>query len=162
MEAEGSSTIRSISETQVGVAAWVSIHSSLRTAGHSSGMISTGIGARVSGLRREKGLRVADLAALVGVSPSLISQIERGRSAPSVATLFMLAKALAVPVDDLFEEVSPGGAGHVPAAAAPSGTVERAEWKGAADPSGGPGDDTWSVRTIGRPSMFGAGSSGSV
>ena len=117
----------------------MSIRSSLSDRRAQQRKISTGIGARVSGLRREKGLRVADLAGLVGVSPSLISQIERGRTAPSVATLFMLAKALAVPVDDLFEEVSPGGAGQVPAAAAPSGTVERAEWKGASDPSGGLG-----------------------
>jgi transcriptional regulator with XRE-family HTH domain/quercetin dioxygenase-like cupin family protein len=76
-------------------------------------LIYSGIGARVSEVRRRTGLRVADLAAAVGVSPSLISQIERGRSAPSVATLFMLAKALAVPVDDLFEEMRPGPSSSV-------------------------------------------------
>ncbi len=71
--------------------------------------LSSGIGARVSTRRREMGLRVADLAGVVGVSPSLISQIERGRTNPSVATLFALAKALSVPIDDLFEEPCANG-----------------------------------------------------
>lgn len=39
---------------------------------------------------------------MVGVSPSLISQIERGRSQASVATLFALAESLEVPVDAFF------------------------------------------------------------
>jgi transcriptional regulator with XRE-family HTH domain len=82
-------------------------------------LISSSIGARVSGLRRKNGLRVADLAAMVGVSPSLISQIERGRTTPSVATLFMLAKAFAVPVDDLFDEISTAISSDVPAEALP-------------------------------------------
>jgi transcriptional regulator with XRE-family HTH domain len=39
---------------------------------------------------------------MIGVSPSLIGQIERGQSQPSVATLFALAEALEVPVDAFF------------------------------------------------------------
>jgi quercetin dioxygenase-like cupin family protein/transcriptional regulator with XRE-family HTH domain len=38
------------------------------------------------------------------VTPSLISQIERGQSRPSVSTLFALAEALRVPVDAFFRE----------------------------------------------------------
>jgi transcriptional regulator with XRE-family HTH domain len=76
--------------------------------------LSTGIGTRVSERRRQMGLRVADLAGVVGVSSSLISQIERGRTSPSIATLFKLAKALSVPIDDLFEE--PGSDQHLPSA----------------------------------------------
>jgi DNA-binding XRE family transcriptional regulator len=45
---------------------------------------------------------VTDLARQVGVSASLISQIERGRSQPSVASLFALSRALQVPVDYFF------------------------------------------------------------
>ena len=45
---------------------------------------------------------MSELARLVGVSPSLISQIERGQSRPSVSTLFELAEALKVPVDAFF------------------------------------------------------------
>jgi transcriptional regulator with XRE-family HTH domain len=63
-----------------------------------------GIGERVKAFRNMRGLRVSDLARTVGVSPSLISQIERAQSRPSVATLFALARALAVPIDDFFTE----------------------------------------------------------
>ena len=44
------------------------------------------------------------LAHQIGVSPSLISQIERGQSRPSVSTLFALAEALEVPVDAFFRD----------------------------------------------------------
>jgi transcriptional regulator with XRE-family HTH domain len=47
-------------------------------------------------------LTVRGLAAAVGVSPSLISQIERGRATPSVATLWSIATELRQPVADLF------------------------------------------------------------
>ncbi|BCB83001.1 helix-turn-helix domain-containing protein [Phytohabitans suffuscus] len=63
-----------------------------------------GIGRRVAAFRTERGLRVSDLARHVGVSPSLVSQIERGLSRPSVSTLFAIAEALEVPVDAFFRE----------------------------------------------------------
>jgi quercetin dioxygenase-like cupin family protein/DNA-binding XRE family transcriptional regulator len=49
-------------------------------------------------------MRVAGLAREVGVTPSLISQIERGLSRPSVSTLFAIAQALDVTVDAFFRE----------------------------------------------------------
>jgi transcriptional regulator with XRE-family HTH domain len=81
------------------------------------------IGRRVAAHRAERGLRVAELAREIRVTPSLISQIERGQSRPSVSTLFALAQALDVPVDAFFREppaVSPPDAAGaaVPAAAA--------------------------------------------
>ena len=63
-----------------------------------------GIGRRLAAHRARRGLRVAELARQVGVTPSLISQIERGQSRPSVSTLFALAQALDVPVDAFFRE----------------------------------------------------------
>jgi transcriptional regulator with XRE-family HTH domain len=60
------------------------------------------VGERVATHRKERQLKVSELARLVGVSPSLISQIERGQSQPSVATLFALAESLEVPVDAFF------------------------------------------------------------
>jgi transcriptional regulator with XRE-family HTH domain len=63
-----------------------------------------GIGARVAGRRRARQLSVSELARRVGVTPSLISQIERGQSRPSVATLFGLAQALGVSVDSFFRD----------------------------------------------------------
>ncbi|MBO0771969.1 MAG: helix-turn-helix transcriptional regulator [Actinobacteria bacterium] len=70
--------------------------------------LAGGIGRRLAAHRSRRGIRVAELARVVGVTPSLISQIERGTSRPSVSTLFALAQALNVPVDAFFRE-SPAG-----------------------------------------------------
>jgi transcriptional regulator with XRE-family HTH domain len=80
------------------------------------------IGVRVAAHRARQGMKVSELARRVGVSPSLISQIERGQSRPSVSTLFALSEALGVPVDAFFrdrEEATP--------AAAPSSNGEAVE-----------------------------------
>jgi transcriptional regulator with XRE-family HTH domain len=60
------------------------------------------IGERLAEHRTRRGVKVSALARQIGVSPSLISQIERGQSRPSVSTLFALAEALDVPVDAFF------------------------------------------------------------
>jgi transcriptional regulator with XRE-family HTH domain len=78
------------------------------------------IGARVADFRTRKGMRVSALARAVNVSPSLISQIERGQSRPSVSTLFALAEALEVKVDAFFrdgEDERPQPRPEAPAAA---------------------------------------------
>jgi transcriptional regulator with XRE-family HTH domain len=62
------------------------------------------VGGQVAAYRKDRHLKVSELARAVGVSPSLISQIERGQSQPSVSTLFALAEALDVPVDAFFAE----------------------------------------------------------
>ena len=62
------------------------------------------IGGRVAAYRAQRGTKVSELARQVGVSPSLISQIERGQSRPSVSTLFAMAEALEVPVDAFFRD----------------------------------------------------------
>jgi transcriptional regulator with XRE-family HTH domain len=65
---------------------------------------TSGIGGRLAAHRARRGVKVSALARQVGVSPSLISQIERGQSRPSVSTLFALAEALDVPVDAFFRD----------------------------------------------------------
>jgi transcriptional regulator with XRE-family HTH domain len=62
------------------------------------------LGERVAEHRTRQGIRVSELARRIGVSPSLISQVERGQSRPSVSTLFALAEALGVPVDSFFRD----------------------------------------------------------
>ncbi len=62
------------------------------------------IGQRLAVHRARRGVKVSALAREIGVSPSLISQIERGQSRPSVSTLFALAEALDVPVDAFFRD----------------------------------------------------------
>jgi transcriptional regulator with XRE-family HTH domain/quercetin dioxygenase-like cupin family protein len=83
-----------------------------------TGDLAGDIGRRLAAYRAQRGLRVAELAREIGVTPSLISQIERGQSRPSVSTLFALAQALQVPVDAFFRE---------PAEAAPAAAEDRAQ-----------------------------------
>jgi transcriptional regulator with XRE-family HTH domain len=68
---------------------------------------AVGIGARVADRRRARQLSVSELARRVDVSPSLISQIERDQSRPSVSTLFALSQALGVSVDSFFRDDPP-------------------------------------------------------
>src|SRR5215469_15180802 len=72
-----------------------------------AGDLAGDIGRRLAAHRGQRGMRVAELAREVGVTPSLISQIERGMSRPSVSTLFAIAQALDVPVDAFFREPQP-------------------------------------------------------
>jgi transcriptional regulator with XRE-family HTH domain/quercetin dioxygenase-like cupin family protein len=59
------------------------------------------VGERLRARRRERRLSLRDLAGRLGVSPSLISQIERGRAKPSVSTLYALVAELDVSLDEL-------------------------------------------------------------
>jgi transcriptional regulator with XRE-family HTH domain len=68
---------------------------------------SNGISPRLGfQLKRERllmGLRLIDVAEAAGLSPSLISKIERGKVNPSLSTLHRLAQVLCTNVSALFE-----------------------------------------------------------
>lgn len=81
----------------------MSEHSDTEESGASTDPVD-GIGKRTAAYRVQRGMRVSDLARGAGVSPSLVSQIERGQSRPSVSTLFALAETLGLPVDAFFRE----------------------------------------------------------
>jgi transcriptional regulator with XRE-family HTH domain/quercetin dioxygenase-like cupin family protein len=59
------------------------------------------VGERLRARRLERHLSLRDLAARLGVSPSLISQIERGLARPSVSTLYAIVAELDVSLDEL-------------------------------------------------------------
>lgn len=61
------------------------------------------VGARIRQARLERGLGLRALAREVGVSASLVSQIETGKSQPSVSTLYAITTALGISVESLFE-----------------------------------------------------------
>ena len=63
------------------------------------------IGERLRQARQAQGLTARDLAKRVGVSPSLISQIERDKVNPSVSTLWGLVTVLGLTMSELFSEV---------------------------------------------------------
>jgi transcriptional regulator with XRE-family HTH domain len=81
------------------------------------------LGDRLRVARTTRGLSLRSLADRLGVSPSLISQVERGRARPSVNTLYAMARELDISFDELlFQDVQPTvpagpHAGELPAAA---------------------------------------------
>ncbi len=68
------------------------------------------LGPRLRRVRENRGLSARELARRISCSPSLISQIERGISAPSVGMLYALASELRTSLDFLFGVVLPGDA----------------------------------------------------
>jgi len=67
--------------------------------------INKAIGARLRQLRREQGLTTQQLANRVGVTQSQISQVETGRSAASVVTLYKIAQAFEMSLSEMLEGV---------------------------------------------------------
>lgn len=66
-----------------------------------SGLLLT-VGAQVRALRKDKKLTLTQLADAAGLSPAIVSQIERGLANPSFTTLAQLAHALDMPVGRFF------------------------------------------------------------
>src|SRR6185437_8162221 len=62
------------------------------------------LGQRLKDVRVRAGMTLRELARAAEVSPSLISQIENGKSQPSVATLYAFSRVLNVSVDELFDD----------------------------------------------------------
>ena len=73
-------------------------------AGAADAPASNGLGARLREARERSGATVRGLARAVGVSPSLISQIELGRVMPSVGTLYAITTEMGLLVDDMFKD----------------------------------------------------------
>ena len=87
----------------------------------------TGLGPRLRLVREGRALSVRELARRVGCSASLVSQVERGLSVPSVGVLYSLASQLDCSLDYLLfgigtEAEPPGG----PGARAMAGMASRA------------------------------------
>ncbi|MFY2822522.1 helix-turn-helix domain-containing protein [Ruegeria sp. MALMAid1280] len=68
--------------------------------------ILTRLPARLKEARRAKGLSLEAVANLSGVSRSMVSQIERGESSPTISTLWNLTRALQVDFAGLLEEAN--------------------------------------------------------
>ena len=62
------------------------------------------IGPRLRAQREQLGLSLRELARRIGVSASLISQIERDKVNPSVSTLYSLVRELGLRMGDLFSD----------------------------------------------------------
>lgn len=82
------------------------------------------VGERLREVRQRRGVSVRSLARELGVSASLVSQIETGKSQPSVSTLYAMTTALGISVEDVFASV-------------PAGDASGVDGSGAADAVGG-------------------------
>lgn len=63
---------------------------------------SNNLGLRIRHRRRVKGLRLSDLAQIVGCSESMLSKIEHGKANPSLKNLHKIAEALELSASALF------------------------------------------------------------
>lgn len=69
--------------------------------------ISIDVGGRLRELRQGIGLSMRALARMSGLSANALSMIERGKTSPSVSTLYKLATAMGIPITAFFREKSP-------------------------------------------------------
>ena len=65
------------------------------------------VGHRLRELRNERTLSMRALARLSGLSTNALSMIERGKTSPSVSTLYKLSEALEVPITAFFRTEPP-------------------------------------------------------
>ena len=95
----------------------------------SSGPLERAADAKVGNRLREErerlGISLRELARRVGVSPSLVSQIELDRVNPSVSTLYAIVTELGMTMSDVFGEAARDAV--VPAPRGGDGLVERPE-----------------------------------
>jgi transcriptional regulator with XRE-family HTH domain len=78
------------------------------------------VGPRLRAHREQRGLSLRELARRLGVSPSAISQIETGKSRPSVSTLYSIVTELGMSLDELFGAQKQAPAPVAPAPRAPA------------------------------------------
>ena len=64
------------------------------------------VGRRLRAFREESRLSLRELARRLGISPSAISQIETGKSRPSVSTLYAIVSELGMSLDELFSSAN--------------------------------------------------------
>lgn len=70
-------------------------------------VLTVDVGGRLRQLRTERGQSLRALARASGLSTNALSMIERGRTSPSVSTLYKLAEALEVPITAFFRPEPP-------------------------------------------------------
>jgi transcriptional regulator with XRE-family HTH domain len=117
---------------------------------------------RLKRARHKAGMSLREVSRQLGVSASFLSQIENGKSTPSVATLYSMAQLLGVTIDELFsgeqadagpEQSPPASQDPHPAAVSPDalngGPISRSALGSPAD--AWPGDQVRSRISVTRP-----------
>lgn len=65
--------------------------------------VGVNLGSRLRRARQRSGLTLREVARQLGVSASFVSQLENGKSQPSVVTLYSLTQLLGVSIDQMFD-----------------------------------------------------------
>src|SRR5690348_11468335 len=121
--------------------------------------MNVNVGALIRRERQRQGLSLRELARRVGVSASMLSQVETDRTRPSVSTIYAIATELGISIDALLSDrdaagldtADAGAEGGVLGAAGPGGAGLGGPGQGAAG-LGGPG--------LGGPGLGGPGLGG--
>jgi transcriptional regulator with XRE-family HTH domain len=83
-----------------------------------SAEMTVNVGQQLRSRREEARLSLRELARRLGISPSALSQIETGKSRPSVSTLYAIVSELGASLDELFGGL--GGGAPAPSAKRPA------------------------------------------
>ena len=87
-------------------------------------------GERIRDARLLRGLSLREAARRLAVSPSFLSQIENGKSLPSVSTLYQLSQLYDVSMDRLFSDSAPSQSGALDQA---RGAIRRTDFASPGD-----------------------------
>lgn len=66
------------------------------------------LGQRLREAREGRGISLREMARRIDVSPSFVSQVERGKANPSVGTLYAMVSELGASLDELMGDSTPG------------------------------------------------------
>lgn len=69
--------------------------------------LHTNIGENIKRIRKERNLSLDQTAELTGVSKTMLGQIERGKSAPTITTLWKIASGLRLSFSSLISQYKP-------------------------------------------------------
>ncbi len=61
------------------------------------------LGRNLKRIRKEKGVSQGEVASAFGMDKAFISNIENGKTNPTLATIAKLAKAVGVPIEELMK-----------------------------------------------------------
>lgn len=91
--------------------------------------VDSEIGAGLRRLRRERRLSLVDLAGRTNLSIGFLSQIERGKSSPTLRALASMADALGVGIGDLFPKGGEGASSQTATIVRAGGRSELQLWR---------------------------------
>lgn len=83
------------------------------------------VGAELRRVRVEKKLSLRSVAAAVGVSASLLSQVETGKTQPSVSTLYALVSHLGISLDGIMSGNGASATGPIEKVPSPNSVLQR-------------------------------------